>query len=246
MKKDDQYWDRAWSLVEGCTPCSPGCERCWSAGIYSRVKPSSGLTVRHPYKTPQYTGRVKFCNDRLDIPTNRKKPTVYAIWTDLFHESLDPADIGWTMSVIIECPQHTFLVLTKRAERMCDLLKKFGAHSNVWLGVTVCNQAEANEKIPLLLQTPAAHRYISVEPMLGPIDLGEFICETWSRGGLTLGTYLDWVICGPETGAGRRPMDEAWARSLYEQCKADNVPFFYKGDLPGLPRELPFEPAVAE
>ena len=248
MKKDDQYWDKPWSLVDGCTPCSPGCERCWSAAIAWRFEkaPTPGedaFTCQPGEEPPQYTGRVEFRHDRLGIPLKRKTPTVYSIWTDLFHEDIHQGAISDAFDVMGRCPQHIFLVLTKRAKRMSEFLH-MSHYPNVWLGVTVCNQAEAYEKIPLLLQTLAAHRYISVEPMLGPIDLWQ---ESTIDGGPKFGPQpgiphiaVDWVICGPETGAGKRPMDEAWARSLYGQCLEANVPFFSKGDLPGLPRELPF------
>lgn len=100
---------------------------------------------------------------------------------------------------------------------------------NVHLGVSVEDQATADERIPMLLQTPAATRFVSIEPMLGPVDQNrrELICKTW-RKGLTIGTYLDWVICGGESGPGARPMHPDWARSLRDQCRAAEVPFFFK------------------
>lgn len=101
--------------------------------------------------------------------------------------------------------------------------------SNIWLGVTAENQQRADERIPILLETPAKVRFVSVEPMLGPVDLNkkECICSTW-RKGHTIGTYLDWVICGGETGPGSRPMHPDWVRSLRDQCQAAEVPFFFK------------------
>lgn len=102
---------------------------------------------------------------------------------------------------------------------------------NLWLGVTVCNQAEADAKIPVLLQIPAAKRFVSIEPMLGPVDLIEhdFIRATWLHHQPTPGIYLDWVIAGGETGPGARIMDPDWARSLRDQCAVADVPFYFKG-----------------
>ena len=151
-------------------------------------------------------------------------------------------------------PQHTFMLLTKRPDRMkADvdwLIAQDGdLPENLWLGVTVCNQAEADAKIPLLLQTPATVRFVSVEPCLGPVDLGHLSWtgiigstadknaltgKTWIQGNCgessqTLqGNRLDWVICGGETGPGARPMHPDWVRGLRDQCQGARVPFFFK------------------
>ena len=123
---------------------------------------------------------------------------------------------------------------------------------NVWLGVSVENQVTADERIPKLLETPAAIRFISAEPLLGPIDLDarELICATW-RKGLTIGTYLDWVIVGGESGHGARPMHPEWARSIRDQCQAGAVPFFWKqwGEwlpMDQQPRSLEYPEIVAD
>ena len=143
--------------------------------------------------------------------------------------------------------QHTFQVLTKRPERMADFLGKYFPDPlpNVWLGVTVCNQAEAGTKIPVLLQTPAAVRFVSIEPMLGPMNfcLKGLMGQTWDtlRGGIAAESsgldivtgyqatpHIDWVICGGETGPGARPMHPDWVRGLRDQCQQAGVPFFFK------------------
>ena len=184
-----------------------------------------------------YNGRVVFREDRLAIPFHAAKPAVWCIWTDLFHEAVEDEAIIGAFHTMIHSPRQTFLVLTKRAKRMLDFLDGMALKSpNIWHGVTVCNQAEADEKIPLLLETPAAHRFVSVEPMLEPIFLQRHFRHWMAE--------IDWVICGPETGPGKRPMDEAWAQNLYKQCQEANVPFFYKGETLDLPRELPWVPEV--
>ena len=159
-----------------------------------------------------------------------------------------------------ECPRHIFQILTKRPKRMLRLIEtyiadhEFGIEPlpNVWLGVSCEDQATADERIPLLLQTPAAVRFVSVEPMLGPVDLRNLILNESSDGnhdmldalnGMAWFKYtcitnphlaqadndrIDWVICGSESGPGARPMDEDWVRSLRDQCVAAGILFFYK------------------
>lgn len=233
------YWERAWSLVEGCSPCSPGCDHCWAAAQahmrQNQANPkiaaaNSGLTAPNG----KFNGQVRFRDDLLEAPLKVKKPTVWAVWTDLFHETIPGLAILEVFKIIQKCPQHTFLILTKRARRLrieaeatlSFLLGFAWPLSNVWLGVTVCEQDEADKKIPLLLQIPAVKRFISVEPMLEPLDL--------SSAGLP-----DWVICGPETGPRARPRDPAWVQALARQCQAAGVPFFDKAKKP-LRRELPW------
>jgi protein gp37 len=193
---------------------------------------------------------VTFRADRLDLPSRTRKPTAWAIWSDLFHEAVPQYQQHEAWRVMRDCPQHRFLVLTKRPATMLKVLSgRCATHGmdlsqplpNVWLGVTVCNQAEADEKIPLLLQIPAAVRFLSVEPMLGPVELRE---GEWAEACSRLGWLhdsvafnrapdhrdrgLDWVIAGGETGPGARPVHPWWIRSLRNQCRAADVPFFFK------------------
>jgi protein gp37 len=200
----------------------------------------------------------------LDVPLKRKKPTTYFVnsMSDLFHESLSDEDIDRVFAVMALCPQHTFQVLTKRAARMlrwatssakdaieCTMqYRQFGAYAgpaliqyplpNVWLGISVEDQQRADERIPELLATPAAVRFLSVEPLLGPVDL---TCVPWPHGwrhpdeisdGIDPLRFnrakLDWVIVGGESGPGARPCDIAWVRSIVEQCAAAAVPCFVK------------------
>jgi len=173
-----------------------------------------------------YNGTVKFRHDRLDIPMRRKKPTVFALWTDLFHEDINYTDIGLAFDFMSLCHKHTFLVLTKRAQRQREILTDLGcAFPNVWIGVTVCNRSELG-KLDDLRATPSAHRYVSFEPILE--DLVPFNPEG-----------IDLVICGPETGQGRRPFAMAWAASVAVRCRRAGIPFFFKGD-GGDQKELPW------
>jgi len=187
---------------------------------------------------------------------------------DLFHQDCPDDWIDKVFAVMALCPQHTFQVLTKRAGRMrdyfgkptaipnftssaqyriaCGVAMRGGASDdmpwplpNVWLGVSTERQQEADERIPLLLQTPAAVRFISAEPLLGPVHLTKWLhdsdCDILEHGVAGVCTCseprevsLDWVIVGGESGPGARPMDPAWALSIRDQCMAAEVPFFFK------------------
>jgi protein gp37 len=183
---------------------------------------------------------------------------------DLFHKDVSE---GYILDVVIAAARtrgigHTFMFLTKRPERMRDLFLKWiidgltfhegctrRLPSFFWLGVTAENQKRADERIPILLQIPAAVRFVSIEPMLGPVDFShkmlgqgsdcpdhgpgvyvdeDGLCSSCGRDVMWYG--LDWVIVGAETGPGRRPMEIDWALSVRDQCKATGVPFFFKKD----------------
>lgn len=187
--------------------------------------------------------------ETLRAPLKRKKPTTYFVNSmgDLFHDGCPDEWIDQVFAIMALCPQHTFQVLTKRAARMLDYCNRFKNHvtitsreggyglkqmaiepgaltmgwplPNVWLGVSTERQQEADERIPLLLRTPAARRFISAEPLLGFID-----ANLWMR---TI-PALDWVIVGGESGPSARPMHPGWARALRDQCNLARVPFFFK------------------
>ena len=225
------WWDRAWSLVDGCTPVSEGCAHCWSASMARRFgRDFSAVTPRW---------------DRLELPLKVRRPTVWAVWNDLFHEQVSTSFIDAALEMMMNCPQHLFLVLTKRAHLIGQKLygvtkdrplRALGGGDyvpNLWLGVTAENQRHADERIPLLLRIPAAKRFVSVEPMLGRVDLTRWLaCRRvttpagWKRNGDR--NPLDLVIVGAETGPGKRPMDLQWARDLWKQCQNADVPFWFK------------------
>jgi len=157
--------------------------------------------------------------------------------SDLFHPDVPPWFVCEVWQVMRECPQHLFQILTKRPRRMLRLIEtyiadhEFGVESlsNVWLGVSVENQATADERIPLLLQTPAAVRFVSCEPLLGPIDIGQYLSYYPILPDVDPGyDGISWTICGGESGPGARPMHPDWARSLRDQCQGAGTPFFFK------------------
>jgi len=236
----------SWNPITGCSPVSEGCANCYARRMAKR------LAGRFGYPEAPHEFDVMLHPDRLEEPLRWRKPrTVFVVsMGDLFHQQVSDSIINHVFHVMVnQAPQHTYIVLTKRAERMADFLQTTrwldrglleGPTKNVWLGVTVENQHWADERIPYLLATPAAVRFVSAEPMLGPVDpfdvdghIAVQMEEANARESLYPADVIDWVICGAETGPGARPMDLSWARDLRDQCKAAGVPFFFKRAGPG-------------
>ena len=243
-----EWTDKTWNVVSGCTKCSPGCENCYAEKMARRLAGRCGYHYEHPFQ-PGWTH-----SRRWDDPLRWKKPCKIFVCSmgDLFHEDVPFPIIDEVIERIKLTPRHTYQILTKRPKRAFDYLDSTNARyfpPNTWLGVTVCNQAEVDKKIPILLDIPATVRFVSVEPMLERICLRtirfneysvDVLSGVWSRryeetfdhpameeecGGAP---KLDWVICGGETGANARPMNPDWARALRDQCKECGVPFFFK------------------
>jgi len=180
--------------------------------------------------------RVTFHPDKLKSPIWWNKPSRVFVCSmgDLFHERVNfrGEEIRMIFGSMLIAHDSTFLLLTKRPERMKqamdDIFLRDGREipKNLWLGVSAENQARADERIPILLQIPAAVRFVSVEPMLGPVDLRRAFGTNGPR--QTYIEQLDWVICGGETGPGARMMESDWARSLREQCSSSGSAFFFK------------------
>jgi protein gp37 len=226
-KNPDRYWDKPWSLVDGCTPWTKEKEYHGSRGLVGGDGKFTGQVITHP--------------ERLNIPLTRRKPTVYAIWNDLFHGDVPDSFIGRVYSKALEVPRHTFLILTKRPGRMADVTTRFyvevDAKSlrqavNIWNGLTICNQEEWNEKKKYFSMIPGK-KFLSLEPMLGAIDLEltKVIKEPffgWPDSEMEYKRKIDAVILGGETGPGARPMHPDWVRSVRDQCAVAGVPFFFK------------------
>ncbi len=218
-----RYWDLSWSLVSGCTPCSPGCAHCWSAAMTHRFNFQWTKDGK-----PEFNGHITIRPERLSIPTNRRKPTVFAVWNDFYHEVVPDTFRDDAYRVMQEATQHTYLILTKRPENQLRYfnngrLEWFsrGSHEHIYHGLTVCNQEEADEKIPIFLQVPGK-KFLSIEPLLSQVDIAVTTYWDDSSAGV-LG-----VILGGETGPGARPMQSDWVRSVRDQCAAAGVLFFFK------------------
>ncbi len=249
-----QWTDSTWNPVTGCTRVSEGCRNCYMARTVPRQGQDPWTVVLHP--------------ERIYQPSEWVKPRRIFVnsLSDLFHEDIPDAFIDQVMRVMANTKRHTYQILTKRPERMKAYLsgwwnrcyQSFETEEyipvqplhNIWFGVSIENQATADERIPLLLQTPAAVRFVSAEPLLGPVDFQQVnnsVCLAegqdfidalrgfaWTCSGpdyvdtCGVGAGIDWVIVGGESGPGARPCDVAWIRSIKEQCKAAGVPVFIK------------------
>lgn len=220
----------------------------------------SGLT--QPSKAgPVWTGKVALQESVLTKPISWTRPRRIFVNSmgDLFHEDVPDAWIDYVFAVMALAPQHSFQVLTKRSARMrlwardtetpfriADAKNALGAGSfvwplaNVWLGVSAEDQRRADERIPDLLATPAAVRWVSAEPLLGPIDFTNHDptgiqtkmgahgwSSIWKNNGIGR-SWLDWIVVGGESGPGARPMHPDWARSIRDQCEAAGVAFLFK------------------
>ena len=269
-----EWTDATWNPVTGCTKVSPGCAHCYAETLSLR-----NGTSKKPWTPDNAAENVVLHPDRLDQPLRWRKPRRIFVcsMSDLFHEEIPDEFILEIWLIMAMAPEHIFQVLTKRPERMRELLsrqwmpeslaerhKMFSDDlwplPNVWLGVSVEDQAAADERIPLLLETPAAVRWISAEPLLGPVELTELVPPILRRdyapphepyaaiNALTgyisgMDEYLpdrarlDWLVLGGESGPHWRPMNLDWARTIRKQCRAARVPYFGKqnsGARPGI------------
>ncbi len=233
------WTDRTWNPIRGCSRVSEGCRLCYAERVAARFsgkgQPYEGLATMTP-TGPRWTGKVRLVEEHLEDPMRWTKPSMVFVnsMSDLFHEDVDDVMIEKIILVMMQSPKHTFQVLTKRAKRMQEFLSSFHTPKqggwplpNVWWGVSVENQAAAEERIPLLLKTPAAVRWISAEPLLGDLDLIRFFPH-YRETGRCKHAMLDWVVVGCESGPGARGMDLAWARDIRTDCEEAGVPFFMK------------------
>jgi len=261
-KSKIEWCDATWNPVTGCTKVSQGCKNCYAEGVANRFWGERKFTD------------VQCHEDRLDQPLRWKKPRRIFVnsMSDLFHPDVPFDFIDKVFAVMGLAKQHTFMILTKRPERMLAYFERTGdvlrrdwvvsaaarllnknkidfpdfPLNNVYLGVSVETQKEADERIPLLLKTPAAVRFVSCEPLLGSLDLkrliGQFsdcpecgynvsvdedgLCTSCGRDIMHYG--VDWVIVGGESGPHARPMHPDWVRSIRDQCVDAGTSFFFK------------------
>jgi protein gp37 len=246
MAKSNIAWtDYVWNPVTGCTQISAGCQNCYAKRMAeTRLRGQCGYPADEPF-------RVTLHPERLSQPLNWKKARIVFLCSmgDLFHPDVPfeyVTKIFKSMFAYIfdgSLTRHTYIWLTKRPERMREYLLNHAhvpalSHQsfeqwkppNLWLGVTAENQAAAEKRIPILIDIPAAKRFVSVEPMLSKVYLNEpyKFDRTRSPYHSLMIDRLDWVICGGENAPNARPMNPDWVRSLRDQCQAAEVPFFFK------------------
>ncbi len=247
-----EWTDAMWNPTTGCKKVSEGCRHCYAFTFAERFR---GVKDHHFKNGFDVTLR----HDKLETPLFWKKPRRVFVnsMSDLFHEKIPDDFIEDVFGIMSLATQHTFQILTKRPDRMLDFYKRcvYNGHMkgnhplpNVWIGVSVEDQKVADERLPLLLDIPAAIRFLSCEPLLGPVDLwrglGPEIIPQMHAPGAKCGHHgvllqgracpicfpktVDWVISGGECGPHARPMHPQWVRSLRDQCVSTGVPFFFK------------------
>jgi protein gp37 len=209
-----EWTDATWNPVRGCTKISPGCKHCYAETFAERFRGVRG----HPY---EQGFDLRLVPEKLAEPLRWPTPKTIFVnsMSDLFHKDVPDAYVERVVQVMQKADWHTYQVLTKRAERlhdlMCSRLGFAAALEHIWWGVSVEDRKYGLPRVEALRETPAALRFLSIEPLLE--DLGEFSLEG-----------IDWVIVGGESGVGARPMEKSWVIGIREQCRAANVPFFFK------------------
>lgn len=205
-----EWTEHTWNPVTGCTKLSPGCKHCYAETMARRLKAMGAPGYERGFELTLHP-------ERLEQPLRRKTPTTYFVnsMSDLFHEAVPDRFVDQVLDVCRRTPQHTYQVLTKRAERLPQFFAGRVCPPNVWLGVSVEDRKYGVPRIALLRKVEAAVRFLSVEPLLE--DVGKLNL----RG-------IHWVIVGGESGAKARPMDESWAENVRTQAIAQGVPFFFK------------------
>ncbi len=238
--KSSIEWTQAtWNPVTGCSKVSAGCKNCYAERLAARLQAMGNARYRNGF-------RVTLHPDLIELPKRWREPRLIFVnsMSDLFHEHVPEEFIQRVFGTMHDCPQHTFQILTKRSARLRKLAGNLDWPANIWMGVSV-EDARVMQRIADLQAVPAAVRFLSCEPLIGPLN------------DLPL-TGIHWVIVGGESGPGARPMKIEWIRSIFRQCRKAKVPFFFKQwggvrkDLTGRELggrtydEMPRQPAVAQ
>lgn len=247
-----EWCDATWSPWEGCTKVSPACDNCYAAGMNRWLRKGANWgpgAPRHEYSATHWQKPLAW-NAKAARDGVRRR--VFPSMCDPFDNEVPDALRDQFIGLIVDTPHLDWLLLTKRVGNVPKMLKAEAWQHlpNVWLGATVVTQEEADRDVPKLLAVPARVRFLSIEPMLGPVDLtrlptetcaseccglqrldclrGAEVCDLSEQAFDEDGPRIDWVICGGESGPRARPMHPDWARSLRDQCAAAGVPFLFK------------------
>jgi protein gp37 len=208
-KSNIEWTEMTWNPVTGCTKISQGCKNCYAERMAKRLTAMGSQRYANGFQ-------VTLHPDLLDAPRRWRQPRVVFVnsMSDLFHEDVPLPYIQRVFDTMRECAQHTFQVLTKRSERLAECAPHLPWPRNVWMGVSV-EDARVIRRIVDLQAVPASVRFLSLEPLIGPLE------ELPLRG-------IHWVIVGGESGPRARPVRKEWVGSIFRQCRAARVPFFFK------------------
>lgn len=215
-----EWTEATWNPVAGCTILSPGCSNCYAMRMAQRLtamgQEKYAGTTRISGGRAKWTGKIKLDEASLMLPLQWRRGRLIFVnsMSDLFHEDVPHDFIFRVFDVMRQARQHTFQVLTKRSERLLTMSKSIEWSRNVWMGVSV-ESSDFIERIDHLRATRAAVKFLSLEPLLGPLT------------GLNL-RGIDWVIVGGESGPRARSIDGTWVRSIRDQCETADVPFHFK------------------
>lgn len=221
MACSDIEWTHAtWNPLAGCSMVSPGCTNCYAMRMAARLE-RMGVdkyrgTTRKSGSKQVWTGRIQLDEQALVAPLRWRRPAVIFVnsMSDLFHEAVEFETVRRIWDVMARTPRHTYQILTKRAERMRDMSTQLPFLENTWLGVTV-ESDETVERIDVLREVRTPVRFISFEPLLGPVRDPDL-------------AGISWAIVGGESGPGARPMNADWVNDLLRSCRRQNVAFFFK------------------
>lgn len=205
-----EWTEQTWNPVTGCTKISPGCKNCYAETLALRLQAMKAAGYARGFALTLHQAR-------LQQPLQRKKPTVYFVnsMSDLFHEDVPDTFIEQVMTVAQRTPQHTYQILTKRAERLSRFFDQRSIPANIWLGVSVEDRQYGLPRVDHLRRIMVRVRFLSIEPLLENLGI------------LNL-DGIHWVIVGGESGSKARPMKVEWVENIRQQCEQQSVQFFFK------------------
>ncbi|MBS1874063.1 MAG: phage Gp37/Gp68 family protein [Acidobacteria bacterium] len=209
LKSSIEWTESTWNPVTGCDKISPGCANCYAERMARRLKAMGQPNYVNGFELALHEGA-------LELPLRWRKPQRIFVnsMSDLFHKDVPLSFIRRTFEVMRQAHWHRFQVLTKRSERLAELSAELDWPANVWMGVSIEND-RYRHRADHLRQTPARVKFLSIEPLLGPIPSLDL-------------TGLHWVIVGGESGPGARPIQEEWVLEIQSACRLQGVPFFFK------------------
>jgi protein gp37 len=219
---DIEWTDATWNPIAGCSMVSPGCTNCYAMRMAARLQSMDHAsylgTTRKSGGRPVWTGKINLVRNALDIPLRWKKPRKIFVnsMSDLFQDGVSPEFIAEVWRTMEAADHHVYQILTKRPDNMKRMVETLGlkAASHIWLGTSV-ESDKFVERVSILRDTPAVIRFVSFEPLLGPVGRVDL-------------SGIHWAIVGGESGPGSRPIEEKWVREIKTQCRKNHTAFFFK------------------